>query len=176
MTENRETDTIDISHEVLVALRQIIQTIDLYSRHLVRECGLTGPQLVSLQEIHTAGEVAVGDLARSVSLSQATITGILDRLEKQELILRRRDTVDRRRVMVRIEPAGEALLRDAPPPMQASFMTAFQKLEDWEQTMILSALQRLVVLMGARQIKAAPVLAADPLFSADSDECNSPGR
>jgi hypothetical protein len=50
--------------------------------------------------------------------------------------------------------------------MQESFVEQFDRLQNWEQHMILSSLQRLVAMMDAKQIEAAPILAAEPLESA----------
>ncbi|MGD9390603.1 MAG: MarR family transcriptional regulator, partial [Thioalkalispiraceae bacterium] len=71
--------------QVLISLRQIIRAIDLNSKRLERESGLTGPQLLVMQLIGSAGEITAGVLAREVSLSQATVTSILDRLERKGL-------------------------------------------------------------------------------------------
>ena len=53
--------------------------------------------------------------------------------------------------------------RRTPPPIQESFLTQFDKLKDWEQSTILSSLQRLVQMIDAKDIEAAPVLAVDPI-------------
>ena len=45
------------SDKVMIALRKIIQAIDMNSKKLVKRVGLTGPQLVILQEISRCGEV-----------------------------------------------------------------------------------------------------------------------
>ena len=153
-----------ITGNVLMSLRKIVQSISLHSKYLVKQVGLTGPQLVILLEVSKFDEVSVGKIAKAISLSQATVTGILERLEKRELILRRRDDIDRRRVLVRITEDGLRLLEIAPPPMQESFVEQFNALEDWEQAMILSSLQRLVAMMNAKPIKAAAVLPTEPFF------------
>jgi DNA-binding MarR family transcriptional regulator len=162
-----------VSDQVLVALRKIIQSIDLHSRNLVKRFGLTGPQLIVLREIAARGETTAGEIARAVSLGQATITGILERLEKRELITRCRSDADRRRLQLRSTPAGERLLADTPPLMQEAFVAAFGGIEDWEKSMILASLQRLVALMDARQIQAAPILATGPL-DPGSEDCGMP--
>jgi len=154
-----------VSDSVMIALRKIIQAIDMNSKKLVKRVGLTGPQLVILQEISSQGEVTAGEIARAVSLSQATVTGILDRMEKRGLIARQRSDRDKRRIMVSITATGEQVLKDAPPLMQEAFVERFSNLQDWEQTMILSALQRLVTIMDARAIDAAPFLATNPLVN-----------
>ena len=153
-----------ITENVLIFLRKIVQSISLHSKYLMKKVGLTGPQLVILLEVSKFDEVSVGKIAKAISLSQATVTGILERLEKRELILRRRDDIDRRRVLISITEDGLRLLETAPPPMQESFVEQFNDLEDWEQAMILSSLQRLVAMMDAKSIKAAAVLSTEPFF------------
>lgn len=154
---------IALSDSVLIALRKIIQSIDLNSRSLVKRVGLTGPQLLILQEILKSGEVSGGKLAKAASLSQATVTGILERLEKRGLVSRRRSDKDKRIVLVQVTPEGKQLLKNAPSLMQESFVQQFDNLHDWEQAMILSALQRLVALMNARSIDASPFLTTGPI-------------
>jgi len=165
------SERVSVCDQVLVSLRKIMQSIDMHSHTLIKRFGLTGPQLIVLREIATRGESTAGEIARAVSLGQATITGILDRLEKRNLITRWRDDADRRRIHLGITPTGERLLSDTPPLMQEAFVEAFDGIEDWEKSMILSSLQRLVTLMNARQIDAAPILATG-LLDAPIDEVN----
>jgi len=152
-----------VCDEVLIAIRRIIQAIDLHSRDLVRQFGLTGPQLIVLQEISRLGEVSVGEIAKAISLGQATVTGILERLENRGLIIKQRSKNDKRRVLVQATSASKQLLEKAPPPMQEHFIQQFTNLQDWEQAMILSSLQRIVAMMDAKKIEAAPILAAGPI-------------
>ena len=92
----------DPSAYVLSTLRQIIRAIDIHSRQLSKQYGLTGPQLVVISEIGQYGTMTIGELARRISLSQATVTTILDRLELKELAERTRDKQDKRRVYIDI--------------------------------------------------------------------------
>lgn len=152
-----------LGDEVLISIRRIIRSIDLQSRYLVKQVGLTGPQLLILQEASRSGEVSVGKIAEAVSLGQATVTGIVERLEKKGLLERRRGEVDRRKVLVKITEQGKRLLAESPPLMQKYFIERFSRLHDWEQSMILSSLQRLVQMMDAKTIDAAPFLFTDPM-------------
>ena len=166
--ENKTLPEREISDNVMIALRKIIQAIDLNSKKLVKRVGLTGPQLVILQEISRLGSVSVGEVAKNVSLSQGTVTGILERMEKRDLVTRQRSAQDKRRVMVEITESGKKLLANAPPVMQENFLVKFNQLQNWEQTMILSALQRLVGMMDAKTISAAPFLSAAPIEAIDA--------
>ena len=147
-----------VCDDVLIAIRRIIQSIDLHSKRLVKEFGLTGPQLIILREISVSEEITASDISRAISLSQATVTGVLDRLEKRGYIARQRSEKDRRRTLVQITPDGNHILDSAPPLMQESFTDQFEELQAWEQHMILSSLHRLVALMDAKKISAAPLL------------------
>lgn len=148
----RNEDAFSASDAVLVALRKIIRSIELNSRSLVKRVGLTGPQLIILKEVSRMNGSSIGEVARTISLSQATVTGIVERLEKRNLLLRRRSDVDRRKVMVEITQEGETLVQDAPPLMQEAFVDRFSRLPEWEQSMVLSALQLLVQLMDAKSL------------------------
>lgn len=143
---------------VLKSLRRIIRAIDVHSRNLVHLHGLTGPQLIVLRELGSLGEKSVSQIAQDVSLSQATVTGILDRLEKRGYVLRQRSGEDRRRTLVKATPLAGQTLAKSPPLLQEHFVRRFSQLRDWEQTQILAALQRIVDLMEARDLDAAPLL------------------
>jgi DNA-binding MarR family transcriptional regulator len=52
-----------ISDSVMISLRKIIQAIEMNSKQLIKRVGLTGPQLVILQEISRMGEVTAGEVA-----------------------------------------------------------------------------------------------------------------
>jgi len=148
---------------VLASLRRIIRAIDLHSRALVQKYGLTGPQLVILKELMESSPQTVSRLASAVSLSQATVTGILDRLERKRMIERARDSNDKRRVFVSPTSAAEEALAGAPPLLQEHFTRAFDRLPDWERTQILSSLQRIVALMEADDVEAGPILITGPV-------------
>ena len=152
-----------VTNLVLSALRRIIRAIDLHSRSLVHEYGLTGPQLVVLKQLLSEAPCTVGELAKAVNLSQATVTGILDRLERKGMVLRVRSTDDRRKVMISPTDGARQALAGAPPLLQEHFIEAFGSLPEWEQHQILWSLQRLVTLMEASDVEAGPILSIGPL-------------
>ena len=96
----------DSGEEILRALRRILRAVDRHGRRLAQRHRLTGPQLICLREIQRSGPLNPGQLARSVSLSPATVTGILDRLEGRALVTRRRRHRDKRQVLVQLTEAG----------------------------------------------------------------------
>ncbi|MCG8405451.1 MAG: MarR family transcriptional regulator [Phycisphaerales bacterium] len=134
--------SLSIENEIVAAIRKIMRAVDLHSHWLVGEFGLTGPQLATLREAMNMEQASPGALARALHLSQPTMSGILDRLEKRGFVQRVRDGQDRRTVSIKITPEGHHQLAHAPPLLQDRFHRKLTKLEEWEQTQILATLQR----------------------------------
>lgn len=153
--QNKDDNKVD---SVLVALRRIIRATDIDSKNISRMVGLTPPQLMIMQTIRELGDVPIKSIAQEVNLTQATVTTILDRLEKSGMISRERGTEDRRKVFITITDKGFDLLTEAPKTLQDQFLSQFQDLHDWEQTTIIAALERVAHMMDAQHIDASPVL------------------
>jgi DNA-binding MarR family transcriptional regulator len=163
-----------ISEEVLATLRQIIRAIDVHSKQLSKHFGLTGPQLVLIKEIGAHKDISVSELARKVSLSQATVTTIIDRLETRGLATRIRSARDKRKVTLRITPKAQEILQANPTFLQEEFIRNFERLEKWEQTQILSSIQRLAGMMKAEQFERHPVLSTQELTEGTTTTDNGP--
>ncbi len=149
---------MDRLEPALIALRQILRATEINARALAKNCGLTPSQLILMQVIDRSREATPGFLAKEVSLSQATVTALLDKLEQRGLLVRRRDTTDKRRVYVQLTDVGAATIRDAPDSLQERFEAGFSKLADWEQAFLVAALERTATLLDAEGLDAAPVL------------------
>jgi len=102
-------------------------------------------------------------ISKSIFLSPSTIVGILDRLESRGLVSRERDSNDRRIVKVTASDEGMKLAEAAPSPLQDSLANALKQLPELEQATIALSLQRIVDLMEAEQLEAAPILETDQL-------------
>ncbi len=167
---------MEVCDEVLVCLKRITRAIDLHSRRLVDRYGLTVPQLIVLKELAGHGEMPVGKLAAAVSLSQATVTGILHRLKLRQFVATKRDQIDKRRVLVQATQLGADTQRDAPSLLQERFISEFRQLEGWEQTLILSSLQRVVTMMEAERIEVTPFLGSGVENSSPVEDPSTSGR
>jgi DNA-binding MarR family transcriptional regulator len=133
--------------DLLTAVRRIIRAVDVRSKRVAKETGLTIPQLVVLQAIAELGEVTASRLSIQVSVSPATLITILDKLEARALIRRYRSAVDRRIVHTRLTGEGEAALRGAPPLLDSSFIDGFMALPPARQTTIMAVLEEVADLL-----------------------------
>jgi len=160
--------------DVLVALRRVIRATDLHSKFLAKTTGLTTPQMLLLKTIGKKESRTIGKLANEISLSQATVTVILDRLEKRQLVTRVRSTEDKRKVHVHLTEAALTTLKQAPVPLQQQFAQQFNALQDWEQTAIISSLQRVANMMDASDLEASPLLHSGAVDKAEPATDPSP--
>ncbi|MBN2232165.1 MAG: winged helix-turn-helix transcriptional regulator [Deltaproteobacteria bacterium] len=144
--------------DILRSLRRIIRAVDRYSRKLSRVFNLTVPQIITLHQLHEGGECTAGELSNRVCLSQATMTGIVDRLEARGLLRRARSADDRRRVMVDLTPEGREVISIMPPPLQEQFAVRLAALPTEEQETINRTLALIVEMMQAEDIDASPIL------------------
>lgn len=143
---------------LLISLRKIIQAIDQHSIVLKKNFGLTGPQLVTLQAVSYYAPISVTQVSKIVSLSQASVTDITQRLEKKGYLSRNRSANDKRKTDIVPTQKGIAMLDAVPPLLQERFTMRFSKLERWEQLMIESAFERVVSMMSAQDFDAAPIM------------------
>lgn len=83
-------------------------------RRLRREdtdAGLTGPRLSALSVVVFAGPITLGELAAAEQVRPPTMTKIVRALERDQLVRRDSDPLDKRVVRLRPTPKGEALLQ-----------------------------------------------------------------
>ncbi len=96
-------------------MRRLVWLEQKRMEQLLHEYNLTVPQfLVLFNLVHAEQGCAIGDLANKLFQSNPTMTGIIDRLEAERLVIRTRGGADdRRKVMVQVTPKGRHLLEKA---------------------------------------------------------------
>lgn len=146
------------SETALITLRQILRATEISGRALAQKAGITSSQLIILQLVNNAPGQTPGTIAKKAGITQATVTSIMNKLEYRELIIRHRDTADKRRIFVSITEKGVESLSRAPDLLQERFVSRFSSLADWEQTYLISALERVASMLDAENLDAAPIL------------------
>jgi DNA-binding MarR family transcriptional regulator len=88
--------------EIKESLRELGNQLSLLNYRVGGRLELKGTDLDCLDLIGRAGPLSPGAIARRSGLHPATLTGILDRLERGGWVVRERDPADRRGVLVRV--------------------------------------------------------------------------
>lgn len=78
-------------------------------RRLLSKVGLTYPQYLVMVALWSEDRVTIGRLGDRLSLDTNTLTPMLKRLEAMQLLTRKRDDADERRVMIALTQKGRSM-------------------------------------------------------------------
>jgi DNA-binding MarR family transcriptional regulator len=78
------------------------------TKELARRAQLTGPQLTVLKILETLGDLSLSELSDRIRAQNSTVTGIIDRMEREGLVVRARSTEDRRVVHIQLTDKARA--------------------------------------------------------------------
>jgi DNA-binding MarR family transcriptional regulator len=149
---------MDRTDTSLIALRRILRATELYGRDLAKAAGLTAAQFRVLQVVAERGLCTAKDISQRMSISQATVTSLVDKLVRQGMVTRERCETDRRQTNIVITDRGRETIEKAPDALQQRYVRKFEALEDWEQASLISALERIAAMLDAEDLDVAPVL------------------
>jgi len=69
------------------------------------------PQFIALQWLISDGQLAISELSQKMSLACSTITDLIDRMEKNNLVVRVKDEQDKRVVRIQVQPIGHDIVQ-----------------------------------------------------------------
>jgi DNA-binding MarR family transcriptional regulator len=105
-----DRDCGDIVANVEKELRYIAGIIRQKGRELLSDYTITPPQFIALQWLFEDGDMTIGDLSAKMFLACSTTTDLIDRMEKNNLVERIKDTNDRRVVRIHLLDEGKRII------------------------------------------------------------------
>ena len=160
---------MDRTDQSLIAIRRILRSTELYGRALAKAAGLTAAQIRVLQIVAETGHATPKEIAARMGVSQPTMSSLIDRLADKAMVERHPSKVDRRQTDVVITDAGIGAIERAGDALQQRYVTQFEAMEDWEQALFVSVLERVASMLDAHRMDASPVLDIGDLGDGDSD-------
>lgn len=138
----------DALHETVRTVHGLLQHIDLFSRRMLREFGVSGPQLWALRTIALRSGLTIGELAGEMYLHISTVSVLLDRLEERGLVERERSTADRRVVRLQLTRSGREILYRAPEPPRSLLARGLTSMKARDRMRMRDSVRTLARLMG----------------------------
>lgn len=138
-----------LTAHIVKCLRKITHEIGRHSKFIQENYHITLPQVITLREIAQHGPISFSQLTKLIFLNNSTLTGIVDRLEKHELVKRVRMSKDRRQIHLEITEKGKETLKTAPPPIDPEFITNLNQLPQKEINQILLSLEKIILLFNS---------------------------
>lgn len=165
MTPSKTDSPVEKSYDkrILRSLRRIIRSVELRSHKIAQHYNITGPQLACLHTIIDNGPMTSATLSSHLVLSPSTIVGIIDRLQEKGWVTRHRSTTDRRRILLDVTESGREVVKNAPLPLQDTLLQSLEEISELERATVTLALEKVVDMLEAGAIPAAPILEAGSL-------------
>ncbi|HEY5692566.1 MAG TPA: MarR family transcriptional regulator [Cyclobacteriaceae bacterium] len=154
--------------EILIDIRKIVRSINLESKRVQKDFGISIPQLLCLGHINrTQNKVATHkELMDLLSLNSSTVTGIINRLEKNKLVKRLPKSGDKRVTSIGITPEGGEVVLKSPDILHDQLVNKIRGLPQSTQIKIKEALTIIVEAMEIEEMEAAPLITLnDPIES-----------
>jgi DNA-binding MarR family transcriptional regulator len=98
--------------EIEFLLRRVSGMIKKKGREILNHFPITPPQFEALQWLNEYGDMTIGELSGKMFLAFSTMTDLVDRMEKTDLVERKKDEKDRRVVQIHLLPKGKRIIED----------------------------------------------------------------
>lgn len=118
--------------QVLEAIIYLYTESRRITKELAKRADLTGPQLTVVKLLEQVGDLSLSELSDKIRAQNSTVTGIIDRMEREGLVSRERSTEDRRVVHIRLTAKGRTLAGEIPVEPMEIFKGALESLSAQE--------------------------------------------
>lgn len=151
--------------EILIKLRRIIRSINLESKKIEKEFGISIPQLLLLQYLSQQPDYKATskDIRIYINLNASTVSGIVARLEKKNLVARLPQSQDKRLVYITLTALGFELLDKSPTTLQEKVSERLVGLSTEQIDELDRNIELLTEIMDAEDVEAAPVITIDEI-------------
>lgn len=149
--------------EILIKLRRIVRSVNLESKRVDKELGVSIPQLLCLQFLAEQDEFKANasKLKSFLNLNASTITGIISRLEKKNLVVKLPNSTDKRITLISLTTKGMALIHNAPITFQQKLSEKLQALPPDKLKTIIDGIDLLTELMEVDEIDTPPIITSE---------------
>ena len=146
--------------EILIKIRKIVRSINLESKKIQKEYGVSIPQVLCLGYLYDSEnfQASQGKIRKFLNLNSSTISGIINRLENKGLIARLPKSGDKRVVKIALTSKGDKLLKKIPPLLHEQLTDKLEKLDAETLEKIQKSLEMLVNLLEISEIDASPLI------------------
>lgn len=142
------------------AIRSVVRALRLNTRSIEAKLGISLAQLFVLQQLADKPADSLNELAERTATHQSSVSVVVRRLVERGFVTRVAASADRRRVQIALTPAGEELLRDAPPTVQNDLMQGMARMTPEQRSRLADLLETWVLAAGI-DLAAPPMIFED---------------
>lgn len=147
------TENERLIEDVVNTIRKFMRTIYNDTSQMSRKYGLTGPQSSVLRALVKHGPLSSATLSRQLYVTPSNITGIIDRLEKKELVERVKTVGDRRVALITLTDKGSGVSKTLPDPIETKLISELADLEPEYIRILALVLNQILGLVDAQNAR-----------------------
>ena len=146
--------------EILIKIRKIIRSINLESKKIQKEYGVSIPQVLCLSHLMNAPNYLAtqGEIRKFLNLNSSTVSGIIERLEKKGYVARLPKTGDKRVVNIALTSAGDKLMKSIPSLLHEQLSEKLTRINEEKLRTIEESLDTLINLLEIQSLEASPMI------------------
>ena len=129
--------------ELYFHLTQALKSVDRYLAHVLKQYDLTLPQYLVLQALYFKDGQTATELVENIHSDNATLTAIIDRLERKFFVRRRSSPRDRRKKIIVLTDKARAIEHSLSLKVEQFFDQLNQQLEPKEFRELTKGLQKI---------------------------------
>ena len=152
-----KTELEAVIQNIVSSIRRLVRAVYIDSQNMSKKYGLTGPQCSVLRTLVNDGPMSSADLSRMLYVTPSNITGIIDRLEKKDLVERIKKQGDRRVTLITLTESGQQLGSSIPDPIINLFISELNDLEPEHLKSLDLAMNQVLDLVGVKGVEEAPL-------------------
>ncbi len=148
--------------DILTNLRKIIRSINLESKRIEKQYGISIPQLLCLSFLNGQADFKASqkEIKQFLNLNASTVTGIINRLEQKGMVAKLPKTKDKRVTLITITAKGSELIKQTPEILHQQLISKLQKLSPEAITKLKTSFDTIIDFLNIKELEAAPILAA----------------
>ncbi len=159
---------------ILIQIRRIVRSINLESKKIQKEYGVSIPQVLCLNFLHGSHnyQATQSEIKKFLNLNSSTTSGIINRLEKKGYLARLPKAGDKRVVNISLTSSGDKLLTTMPSLLHEQLSKKLNQLEEKKLLELKESLNTLVKLLEIEKVDASPLLTIDIDLEENGEEEN----
>lgn len=146
--------------ELMISIRKIVRAINLESKRVEKQFGLSVPQLLILKFLNDNDQFksTMKELKNYLSLNASTVTGIISRLETKGFIARLPSVKDRREIPITLTSKGLDIVKKTDESLHELMVKKTNLIGEGEYNSILISLEKIIKLFDIEDIDASPII------------------
>ena len=156
------------STQILIKIRKIVRSINLESKKIQKEYGISITQLLCLNYLSECSDYhsTQHEIRHYLNLNSSTVTGIIKRLEKKGFVAKLPKKGDKRVTRIILTSEGEKLRKQVPPLLHDKLSSKLVELSSNKIQDITESLDILIHLLNIEQVDASPLLTSEDHINA----------